>query len=63
MSWSGFRLFRFLDHVLGEIVDDLEVDVGFEKCGAHLAHRFADVFFGDLPPPREVAENGAELVG
>ena len=33
--------------VLDELVDDVEVDVGFEQGDANLAQGFADVFFGE----------------
>ena len=53
----------FVDDLVGEILDDLKIDVGLEQRGADLAHGFADVFLGDLPPAGERAENGGEFVG
>jgi hypothetical protein len=50
-----------LHDVVHEVVDDLEVDVGLEQRGADLAHRFADVFFGDLSTPGKAAEDAGEF--
>ena len=54
---------RALAHRADELLDDLEVDVRLEQRGAHLAHRFADVFLGNFPAAGQGAEDGAELVG
>jgi hypothetical protein len=41
---------------VGEVVDDLEVDVGLEQRCTDLAHGLADVLFGDLAATGEAAE-------
>ena len=41
---------------LDELLDDLEVDVGFEKCHAHLAHRLIDVILRQLAMAAELLE-------
>jgi hypothetical protein len=54
---------RLLDDLVGEFLDDLQIDVRLEQRGADLAHRLADVLLGDLPPAGKGAENGGEFVG
>jgi len=53
----------FLDDMVGEIVDDFEIDVGFEKGGADIAHGFADVFLADAAAAGEGTEDAGEFVG
>ena len=39
---------RLLGHLGDEILDDLEVDIGFEQRQAHLLHALADIVLGQL---------------
>jgi hypothetical protein len=54
---------RALLHLLDELFDELEVDVGFEQRLAHLAHGVFDVFLGDLALAAEPVEDGVEALG
>ena len=43
-------------HLLDEILDDLEIDVGFEECHAHLAHRLVYVVLRQLAMSAQLLE-------
>ena len=47
----------------GELLDDLEVDVGLEQREADLAHRLVDVGLGQLSARADVGERRLEAVG
>ena len=47
----------------GELLDDLEVDVGLEQREADLAHRLVDVVLGQLAARADVGEGGLKPVG
>ena len=49
--------------VLGELLDDLEVDVRLEQSQAHLAHRLGDVVLGQLAARADIVEGCLEPVG
>ena len=44
----------------GEILDDLEVDVGLEQRKAHLAQSLVHVLLGELAPRAHVAEHALQ---
>jgi len=46
-------------HALGEILDDLEIDVGFEQGRAHIAHGIADILFRYAAASGKTAEDAA----
>ena len=46
-----------------EVLDDLEVDVGFEERHAHVAQGFVDIRLGDLPGAADTAKDVFEFVG
>ncbi len=46
-----------------EVVDDLEVDVGFEQGDANLAQGFGDVFFSERALAAKVLEDALQFVG
>ena len=54
---------RALLELLGELADDLEVDVGLEQREADLAHRRVDVVLGQRPALADVGEGLLELLG
>ena len=43
--------------LLGEVLDDIERDVGFEQRAANFAHRLDDVAFGQRAAPRQLVED------
>ena len=47
----------------GEVLGDLEIDVGGHQRRAHLGQRRGDIFLGELGKPSEVAEGLGEFVG
>jgi len=47
----------------GEVLGDLEIDVGGHQRRAHLGQRRGDVLFGQLGQPPEVAEGLGEFFG
>ncbi len=49
--------------VLRELADDFEIDIGLEQCGAHFAHRFADVLFADFATASEIAQGALKAFG
>ena len=51
-----------LANVLDELLDDVEVDVGFEQRHADFFERVADVFFGEGALAAEVLEGALELI-
>ena len=53
----------FLADVLDELVDDVEVDVGFKQGHADFAQRFGDVFFGERALAAKVLEDALQFVG
>jgi hypothetical protein len=50
-------------HLRGELLDDVEVDVGLEQREPHLSHRLRDVLLGELTAPLDVGQGGLEPVG
>ena len=52
-----------LAHGGDEVLDDLEVDVGFEQRAAHLAHRVVDVLLGQAALAGEAGEGFVEAIG
>ncbi len=48
--------------VLDEVLDDVEVHVGFEQCNADLAQSFGDVFFGQRALASKGLEGALQLV-
>ena len=54
---------RVVEDGVAELVDDVDVDVGLEERRADVAHRLADVGFGDLALAGELAEDVVEPVG
>ena len=67
--WAGVRDSQDLlaDGALAdggdEVLDDLEVDVGFEQRAADLAHRLVDVLLGQPALAAEAAEGLGQAVG
>jgi|HubBroStandDraft_6_1064221.scaffolds.fasta_scaffold21839_2 hypothetical protein len=53
---------RLLADVLDELLDDVEVNVGFEQRHADFFERVADVFFGEGTLAAEVFESALELI-
>ena len=49
-------------HAGDELLDELEVDIGFEQRLAHLAHGVGDVFFGELALAAEPAKDLVEAL-
>ncbi len=41
----------------GEVLDDIERDVGFEQSAANFAHRLADIAFRQRAAPRQLVED------
>ena len=54
---------RALLHRGGELLDDLEVDVGLEQRQADLAHGLVDVVLGQLAARADVGEGRLEAFG
>jgi hypothetical protein len=50
---------RLLLHPVDERAHHVERDVGLEQRTAHLAHRLADVVFGERAAPRQLVEDRA----
>ena len=46
----------------GEVLDDLEVDVGLEQGEAHLAQGLVDVVVGELAPRANVGEHALKAL-
>ena len=46
----------------GEVLDDLEVDVGLEQREAHLAQGLVDVVLGELAPRANIGEHALQAV-
>src|SRR5438128_1470951 len=47
----------FLTNPLDEVLDDLEVDVGFEQCQTDLFQGFCDILFGEHPRTAQFFKN------
>jgi hypothetical protein len=66
---AGVELARHLDalgalaHARGELLDDLEVDVGLEQRETDLAHRGLDVVVGQRAALADARERALELLG
>ena len=50
-------------NVLDQVVDDLQVDVGFEQRDADLAQSLGDVFFSERALAAKVLEDALQFVG
>lgn len=55
-AFFDFLTEHALTHTLHELLDDLEVDVGFQQGKTHLAQAIADIFLGELRPGRSGSE-------
>ena len=53
---------RLLADALGEVADDVELDVGLEQRQAHVADRVLDVALGDLAVTAKTLDGLFELV-
>ena len=58
-----FAAQRLAAHLVGEIANHVDVDVGLEQRQTHLADRVLDVLFGDLAVPAQTFDRQFELVG
>ena len=54
---------RTLSHLVDEVLDDLEVDVGLEQRQPDLAHRARDRLLVERAALTQVAEDALEPVG
>lgn len=52
-----FRADRLLLHLRHEVLDDLEVNVSFQKGQPHFTHRFVDIIFGYFALAAQLAEH------
>ena len=52
-----------LGHLGAEVLGNLVVDVGFQQCHAHLAHRSLDICFGQLAVAAQLFEHTGKAVG
>ena len=60
---DNFLSEAFAAHILHKILDDLEIDVGFQQRETHLAQTGLNVFLGQLALPAQIAEGGRKSVG
>ncbi len=49
-------------NVLDQVVDDVEVDVGFKQRHANLAQRFGDVLFGERALAAQILEGALQFI-
>ena len=61
-AFFDFLAEHALTHALHELLDDLEVDVGFQQGKTHLAQAIADIFLGELRPAAQGAERAGQPV-
>lgn len=61
-AFFDFLTEHALTHTLHELLDDLEVDVGFQQGKTHLAQAIADIFLGELRPAAQGAERAGQPV-
>ena len=61
-AFFDFLAEHALTHTLHELLDDLEVDVGFQQGKTHLAQAIADIFLGELRPAAQGAERAGQPV-
>jgi hypothetical protein len=54
---------RTLLHVIDELLDQLEIHIGFEQRLAHLAHGVRDVFFSDFALAPQAVKDRVETLG
>jgi hypothetical protein len=53
----------FLLHLVAEVADDVETDVGIEQRSANLRHGVLDVGLGNAALPREAAYGAGQAIG
>ncbi len=61
--YTHFQTEQTFPHALNEILDDLEVDVGFQQREAHLAQALLNIGLVKARAPAEFTEDAAESVG
>ena len=60
---QNFLTKRLLPHRIGELLNNFEVDVRFEKRDAYFLERLLNVLFGEAALPAQVLENALQFFG